>query len=794
MDMDEEGDWEGSDDGLGLVPQPRPSSRPNMRKVVNLHKSYKAKGFDINSIASPRDSSYHGRDSSQDLRASSGSPLEEENVPPDSARTAERIKWKKGELIGCGSYGRVFLGLNQSTGQLMAVKQLLLPVTYKDDSKISNANRKRLAKIEHEINLLRSMSCPHIVNYYGVQLDRTNDGQKTLDIFLEFVPGGSIASLLTNFGKFGESIARVYTKQILLGLRYLHRHEIVHRDIKGANILVDPSGLCKLADFGASSFIAELVAAENPSINGTISWMAPEVIRQESHGNKVDIWSVGCTVVEMLTGKFLLTSHLIIIIMFGLLSPLLSPLFSTLFSPLFSPLLSPASLPLILSLTITGKPPWCEFESGMAAMMHIAVTDQPPSLPCNLSSDGKDFMLRCFERDPRRRPSAAQLLRHPFVAEALDVVEVAEEEEKVSATTGSFQEGDLSLSKDDSGTRSEQTLDPAKKPPPRHPPPRHPQRANVSGVQTSDTVLDAPTFSLGASNAALDITDLRHEVPFDQPLVPVSNAQSSPALSETSAPSSADVTANVTISPNITFTPAASTQSSPDSPLFSLYSHQPHQSHQLRHSRHRSPPQGSHLLDDEPRLAHHQSPYHPPLGLVRSPKRGPETPQTSFRAPPSDFDLGPIETNRRKSRGPLDASEHDYRVQACSTSGSDFHSMHGHGDTGLEYAGRLRGRDSIPLEGESGGGESVGGGSESRISRPLLQSPGHDLIEDGGDGGRGSVEGLRVVLPPGRSSRSHMSPLPRPSGLSPNRLLQHSQQQQKGGEERLLTDRAKYER
>jgi mitogen-activated protein kinase kinase kinase len=750
-----------------------------MRKVVNLHKSYKAKGFDIHSIASPRESSHYGRDSSQDLRASSGSPLEEENVPPDSARTAERIKWKKGELIGCGSYGRVFLGLNQSTGQLMAVKQLLLPVTYKDDSKISNANRKRLAKIEHEINLLRSMSCPHIVNYYGVQLDRTNDGQKTLDIFLEFVPGGSIASLLTNFGKFGESIARVYTKQILLGLRYLHRHEIVHRDIKGANILVDPSGLCKLADFGASSFIAELVAAENPSINGTISWMAPEVIRQESHGNKVDIWSVGCTVVEMLTGKLLLIFHLTIIIIFGL----------------FSPLSSPPSLPLFSPLDITGKPPWCEFESGMAAMMHIAVTDQPPSLPCNLSSDGKDFVLRCFERDPRRRPSAAQLLRHPFVAEALDVVEDAKGERKVSTTTGS-REGDSSLSNDGSSTGSEQTLGPAKQPPPRHLPPRHPQRAIVSDVQTSDTVMDAPTFSLGASNAASDIPDRRHEVPLDQPLVPVSNTQCSPALSEASAPSSADVTANVTISPNITFTPAASTQSSPDSPSFSLYSHQPHQSHQLRHSRHRSPPQGSHLLDDAPRLAHHQSPYYPPLGLVRSPKRGPETLQTSFRAPPSDFDLGPIETNRRQSRGPLDASEHDYRVQARSTSGNDSYSMHVHGDTGLESAGRLRVRGSSPIEVESGGGESVGGGSASRGSRPLLQSTGHDLIDDSGDGGRGSVEGLRVVLPPSdsKSSSSHMSPQPRLSGRSPNRLLQHSQQQQKGGEEQLLTDRAKYER
>lgn len=280
-----------------------------------------------------------------------------------------RIIWKRGQLLGSGSYGQVFLGLNIHTGRMMAVKQILLPPA----SKVINtaAHKKRLVKIEHEINLLRAMSYPTIVKYYGVQVDRTPSGDTTLDIFLEYVPGGSIASLLQNFGSFSEPLVRIYTRQILLGLQYLHRHDIVHRDIKGANILVDPSGVCKLADFGASTFIAELVAEENPSINGTVSWMAPEVIRQEGHDNKVDIWSVGCTVIEM----------------------------------------------------ISGKPPWSQFENMMAAMFHIAKTDAPPAIPDKLSDEGKDFVLRCLNRDPKKRPTATQLLQHPFVQDAEDAAE-----------------------------------------------------------------------------------------------------------------------------------------------------------------------------------------------------------------------------------------------------------------------------------------------------------------------------------------------------------------------------------
>jgi serine/threonine protein kinase len=191
---------------------------------------------------------------------------------------------------------------------------------------------------------------------------------QALHIFLEFVPGGSIASLLSKFGPFAERVISVYTRQILEGLEYLHRNQIMHRDIKGANILVDNAGCVKLADFGASRQLADLVTMESgfKSMKGTPYWMAPEVIKQTGHGRQADIWSVGCTTVEM----------------------------------------------------ATAKPPWSEYVTQVSALFHIASAKGPPPLPASVSPEARDFMLLCFNRVPKDRPNATRLLQHPFVAGA----------------------------------------------------------------------------------------------------------------------------------------------------------------------------------------------------------------------------------------------------------------------------------------------------------------------------------------------------------------------------------------
>ncbi|KAK9292804.1 hypothetical protein L1049_020784 [Liquidambar formosana] len=216
-----------------------------------------------------------------------------------------------------------------------------------------------MKELEEEVKLLKNLSHPNIVRYLGTV--REDD---TLNILLEFVPGGSISSLLGKFGSFPEAVIRTYTKQLLLGLEYLHKNGIMHRDIKGANILVDNKGCIKLADFGASKQVVELATVSGAkSMKGTPYWMAPEVILQTGHSFSADIWSVGCTVIEM----------------------------------------------------ATGKPPWSQQYQEVAALFYIGTTKSHPPIPENISIEAKDFLLKCLQKEPNLRPTANELLQHPFV-------------------------------------------------------------------------------------------------------------------------------------------------------------------------------------------------------------------------------------------------------------------------------------------------------------------------------------------------------------------------------------------
>ena len=114
--------------------------------------------------------------------------------------------------------------------------------------------------------------------------------------------GGSLLSIIGKFGgSLSENVVINYTKQLLDGLEYLHSHEVIHRDLKAANVLVDRNGVCKLADFGTAKSVHEL-NGQNNTLTGTLNWMAPEVIQQQPYGRAADIWSFGCTVFEMVNG------------------------------------------------------------------------------------------------------------------------------------------------------------------------------------------------------------------------------------------------------------------------------------------------------------------------------------------------------------------------------------------------------------------------------------------------------------------------------------------------------------
>ena len=170
--------------------------------------------------------------------AGAAGPSVGSRAPPASAAP---ISWQRGQLLGAGSFGRVFFGLNTVTGELMAIKQ----INYTPGQN-TEVTRQAAQALQREVRLLQSFSHPNIVRYLGVERD---DVEGVISIMLEYCAGGSIASLLEKFGAFNEALTRSYLRMVLSGLHFLHTRPgggVLHRDIKGANVLVDSDGVCKL--------------------------------------------------------------------------------------------------------------------------------------------------------------------------------------------------------------------------------------------------------------------------------------------------------------------------------------------------------------------------------------------------------------------------------------------------------------------------------------------------------------------------------------------------------------------
>jgi mitogen-activated protein kinase kinase kinase len=272
-------------------------------------------------------------------------------------------KWMKGALIGQGSFGSVYLALHAVTGELLAVKQVETP---SPGANSQNDSRKKsmIDALKREISLLRDLQHPNIVQYLGA-----SSSAEHLNIFLEYVPGGSVQTMLNSYGALREPLIRNFVRQIVTGLAYLHGREIIHRDIKGANILVDNKGGIKISDFGISKKIEAsniLNGAGNnknrPSLQGSVFWMAPEVVKQTSYTRKADIWSLGCLVVEMMTG--------------------------------------------------THPFPDC---SQLQAIFKIGGAKISPTIPNHASAEAQTFLKAAFEVEHTKRPSAEELLFSPFL-------------------------------------------------------------------------------------------------------------------------------------------------------------------------------------------------------------------------------------------------------------------------------------------------------------------------------------------------------------------------------------------
>ncbi|MGH0139671.1 UNVERIFIED_CONTAM: hypothetical protein FKN15_069909 [Acipenser sinensis] len=214
----------------------------------------------------------------------------------DSYNTKDAITWTKGDILGRGAYGTVYCGLT-SQGQLIAVKQVAL------DSSDQATAEKEYQRLQEEVDLLKTLHHSNIVGFLGTCLE-----VNIVSIFMEFVPGGSVASIINRFGPLPEKVFAIYTKQILEGVEYLHNSWVIHRDLKGNNVMLMPTGIIKLIDFGCAKRLACLNTTGTnsemlKSMHGTPYWMAPEVINETGHGRKSDIWSIGCTVFEMAMGK-----------------------------------------------------------------------------------------------------------------------------------------------------------------------------------------------------------------------------------------------------------------------------------------------------------------------------------------------------------------------------------------------------------------------------------------------------------------------------------------------------------